>query len=101
MEKVNVDEMGTGIQNEVPETVNVTEKADKSHNLTVGESLLLIVIMGVIGFGLWAGGSYIVEEIYPEFVRPLVCCLYNEYRSGFGIQKLHIPGRGVSGTQGR
>ena len=73
MEKVNVDEMGTGIQNEVPETVNVTEKADKSHNLTVGESLLLIVIMGVIGFGLWAGGSYIVEEIYPEFIRPLVC----------------------------
>ena len=54
------------------ENIIVTEEKEEDTSLSVGESIVLIVIMALVGWGLWEGGTYLVQEAVPKYVMPVV-----------------------------
>lgn len=49
---------------------NQHESDDSS--FSIGDAIVLIAVMFLAGYGLWAGGSYVAEVVVPEYILPVV-----------------------------
>ena len=54
------------------ENVVVTEEKKEDTSFSIGDAIVFIVIMALAGWGLWEGGTYIVQKAIPQYVMPLI-----------------------------